>query len=58
MEAIKTAFFTLLVASPFLVGHFVAGIYAQPKAPTEECAKPNSPPGSRAGAFDIFPSRS
>jgi hypothetical protein len=49
MEAVKAALFTILVASPFLAGHFVASVYAEPKAQAEECAKPYSPPGSRAG---------
>jgi hypothetical protein len=49
MEAAKVALFTILVASPFLGAHVVASVYAEPKAQTEECAKPYSPPGSRAG---------
>jgi hypothetical protein len=48
MEAVKVALFTILVAAPFLGAHLVASIYAEPKAQTEECAKPYSSPGSRA----------
>ena len=49
VEAAKVALFATLVAAPFLAAHFIAGAYAEPKTPAEECGKPNSPPGSRAG---------
>ena len=48
MEAARVTLFSLLFALLFIGVHVIAGLYAQPRAPTEECGKPASPPGSRA----------
>jgi hypothetical protein len=48
MEAARVTLFSLLFASLFIGTHIVAGLYAPPKAPADECGKPASPPGSRA----------
>ena len=54
MEAVRVTLFSVLFGSLFIVPHFVARMYVEPKAPTEECGKPASPPGSRAGlALDV-----
>lgn len=54
MSGLKVVLGSIAIMAVFIVPHFVAGIYAVPKAPTEECAKPYSPPGSRASlAFPL-----
>jgi hypothetical protein len=39
MTAIKTTLIFTAITAVFLIPHFVAGMYAEPKAPAAECAK-------------------
>jgi hypothetical protein len=46
MSAIRVTLIFATITAVFLVPHFAAGLYAEPKPPATECVKPSPPPSS------------
>jgi len=46
MSGIRAVLIFTAISAVFLVPHFVAGIYAAPKPPPADCAKPGALPSS------------
>jgi hypothetical protein len=44
MSAVKVTLIFAAISAVFLVPHFAASLYAEPKPPAAECAKPSVPP--------------